>query len=244
MNNRFIKTITLLASSAIFISGCDDTSSFETPNTNTDTTLNSGVISQKNFTILSSDLTPSIFADPALDTFTFTELDITVRIGDRNNQVLTDAHTVYFKTEWGLIQPSCVTENGTCSVTWQTSSGDTAPNDHKNTIMAYSIGEESFTDVNGDAIFDDNDNATPSFSDIEEPFVDSNRNRMYDAGEPITDVVNGNDATGENGEHDFGDTFFNGNGCTHTSLCSENFKTISVWDDVQINMDGPPAAVP
>ena len=150
----------------------------------------------------------------------------------------------FFATEWGLIEPSCVTENGTCSVTWQTSSGDTAPADHKNTIMAYSVGEESFTDVNGDAIFDDNDNATPSFNDIEEPFVDSNRNSIYDSGEPIIDVINGNDVTGVNGVHDFGDTFFNGNGCTHTSLCSINHKTIFVWDDVQISMDGPPPAVP
>ncbi len=240
MNNRFIKIISLVASSAIFASGCGDTSSLETPNTNIDTTLNSGVISQNNFTILSSDLTPSIFADPASNTFTFTELDITVRIGDRNNQVLTDAHTVFFKTEWGLIQPSCVTENGTCSVTWQTSSGDEAPDDHKNTIMAYSIGEESFTDTNGDAIFDDSDSI---FADQEEPYVDSNRNLMYDTGEPVKDVVNGNDPTGTNGEHDFGDSFFNGNGCTHASLCSESVKTIYVWDDVQINMDGPPTAL-
>jgi hypothetical protein len=239
MNNRFL-AITLLASS-MCLAGCsEDNSSFETPNTS-DTPINSGTVSQNNFTILAENLEPQIFADPASNVFTYTELTITVRIGDRKNQRLTDEHTVFFKTEWGLIDPSCVTEDGFCTVKWSTSSGSEAPTDHKNTIMAYTLGEESFTDVNGNAIFDDNDNATPSFEDIEEPFVDSNRNGIHDSGEQIVDVVNGNDPTAPtNGLHDIGDTFFNGEGCTHSSLCSINHKSIYVWDDVQLLMDGPP----
>ncbi|NOQ89098.1 MAG: hypothetical protein GQ550_09260, partial [Gammaproteobacteria bacterium] len=53
MNNRFIRIMTLVASSAIFVSGCGDTSTFETPNTS-GTATNDNVISQKNFTILFS----------------------------------------------------------------------------------------------------------------------------------------------------------------------------------------------
>lgn len=240
MNNRFINIFSIIASCALFTAGCsEDNSSFETPNTS-DTPTNSGAVSQNNFTILSSDLEPAIFADPAGGTFTFTELTITVRVGDRNNQVLTDAHTVLFKTEWGLIEPSCVTEDGSCTVEWTTSSGDDAPADHKNTILAYTLGEESFNDVNGNAIFDDSDNATPSFDDLEEPYVDSDGSRDYTPGEPIADVINGNDPTGKNGVHDIGDTFFNGQGCTHTSLCSTVQTSIYVWDDLQLSMDGPP----
>ena len=96
MNNRFIKTMALVASSVISVSGCGDPNTFETPDTS-DTVTNAGAISQDNFTILSEDLTPTIFADPALNTFTFTQLEIAVRIGDRSNQVLTDAHTVFFR---------------------------------------------------------------------------------------------------------------------------------------------------
>jgi len=244
MNNRFLTITPLLACSSLFIAGCsDDNNSFETPNTSS-TPTNAGIVSQNNFTILAADLEPVIFADPAKNTFTFTKMTITVRVGDRENQILTDAHTVLFKTEWGLIDPSCVTENGSCTVTWQTSSGDTAPADHKNTILAYTLGEESFTDVNGNAIFDDGDNANPAFDDLEEPFVDSNRNRIYDNGEPIADVINGNDQTGINGVHDIGDTFFNGQNCTHSSLCSTIQNNIYVWDDVQLSMDGPPPAAP
>lgn len=243
MNKSLIHTFLFIASSTFILTSCgEDNTSFTT--TGSTSSFKTGTVSSDNFTVLSSNLTPAIFADTASSTFTFTELDITVKIGDRNNQKLTDAHTVFFRTEWGLIEPSCVTVDGTCSVTWQTSSGGTAPADHKNTILAYTIGEESFSDINGNAIFDDADNDTPSFTDIEEPYIDSNENTMHDFGEPIVDVINGNDETGENGQHDFGDSFFNGNGCTHSSLCSETQKTIYIWDDVKIDMNGPPPATP
>ena len=242
MNNRLLHTFLLIASNVLLLASCGENNDSFTPAGTSGP--NSGVISSDNFTILSDDLTPTIFADPTKNIFTFTELKITAKIGDRNNQKLVDSHTIFFKTEWGLIEPSCVTKDGSCSVTWQTSSGGTAPSDHKNTILAYAVGEESFSDVNGNAIFDDGDNDTPSFTDLEEPYVDSNRNSMYDIGEQIADVVNGNDTTGENGLHDFGDTFFNGKGCTHSSLCSAAHKTVYVWDDVQIDMNGPPSATP
>lgn len=235
MQNCCIKYSFILFGGLLLASCGQDTSSFETPNTNI--ASNPGTVSHANFTILVEDLQPPIFASPTSNTFTFTELDVTVRIGDRNNEVLSDAHTVYFKTEWGLMNPpSCVTEAGTCTVSWQTSSGGTAPSDHKNTIMAYTLGEESFIDANGNALFDDGDT---TFTDIEEPFVDSNRNQVYDAGEPIVDAINGNDLTGANGVHDIGDTFFNGAGCTHSSLCSTTVTSIFVWDDLEIDMDGP-----
>lgn len=237
MNTRSIQTFLFITSAALLLIGCGENNDSFTQGAAANS-ANSGVISSDNFTILSSELTPDIFDDPNTSTFTYTELTITVRIGDRNNQKLTDTHTVFFKTEWGLIEPSCVTSDGTCSVTWQTSSGGTAPTDHNNTILAYTIGEESFTDVNGNGSFDDDDNSTPSFTDLEEPYVDSNRNLMYDLGEPIADV----DSAGTINEHDFGDGFFNGNGCTHSSLCSTTKKTIFVWDDVQIKMDGDPTA--
>lgn len=232
------RVLTLSASLAaiLLVTGCDsDNSSYETPNA--DLATNSGVISQKNFTVLSEDLAPSIFADPGICAFTYTELKITVNIGDRVNRVLTDKHQVYFETEWGLLKnSSCTTENGTCSVTWTTSSCDGVPSDHINTIMAYSVGEESFDDANGNNIFDDGDT---TFDDLEEPFVDANNNGIYDSGERIIDVPNGNDPAGNNGVHDIGDGFFNGGGCTHSSLCGD-FKKVSVWDQVVINMDGPP----
>jgi hypothetical protein len=243
MKNRFIKIVTLLASSSIFISGCSDTSSFETPNTSDDTPTNSGIVSQKNFSILSEDVQPKIF-DPikgAVDT----SLTITVKIGDRKNQLLTDAHTVYFATEWGLVEPSCTTKNGICTITWETSFGvnngaSTVPDDHLTTIVAWTLGEENFTDTNGDGFFADPE---PIFDDREEPYVDADTTDggfSAVAGDRILDVVNGNDLTGINGEHDFGDTFLNSPNCQHTSLCSTVRNTTFIWTDIVLQMDGPP----
>lgn len=240
-------TISLLLAGILLVSGCEsDTSGLVTPST--DIAANTGVISQANFSILAEDLEPSIFPDPNSNTLTFTELQITVNIGDRFNRVLTDAHTVLFATEWGALKSTscthpqytcCVTEDGTCSITWQTGPSNTAPSDHKNTITAFTLGEEAFADANGNYIFDDGDS---SFTDNEEPYVDANKNGIHDQGEQIIDVPNGNDTAGDNGFHDIPDTFFNGGGCTHSSLCSTIMPSVYVWDDVQLNMDGPAEA--
>jgi hypothetical protein len=235
MNSRLITFSALVTS--LVIAGCDsDTSSWESQNN--DLAVNTGVVSQKNFTILSEELQPDIFLAPGICAFTYTELKMTVIVGDRYNRVLTDPHTVHFETEWGLLKnSSCTTVDGTCEVTWTTSSCDDVPADHTNTIMAYTIGEESFDDANGNNLFDDGDTI---FDDLEEPYVDANNNNIYDSGEKIIDVPNGNDLTGVNGVHDIGDTFFNGGGCTHSSLCSTVINSIYVWDQVVIQMDGAP----
>ena len=243
MNNRFLNIFSIIASCALFTAGCsEDNSSFETPNTS-DTPTNSGTVSQKNLSLLASDPQPAIFDE--FGGATDTELTMTVKIGDINNQLLTDAHTVYFATEWGLIDPSCVTENGICTVTWQTSfapdptgsTGSTAPTNHLVTIVAYTDGEESFIDANGNGKFDDLDTV---FYDREEPFVDADIDGVFNTGDTLIDVINGNDLTGKNGVHDIGDTFLNSQNCVHTSLCSTVKRTSFIWVDIQIDMDGPP----
>lgn len=242
MNNRII-LLTLLAGSMLLISGCsEDNSSFETPNSSI--TTNAGIVSQKNLSILAEDVNPPIF-DPATGGATDTSLTITVKIGDLNNVLLTDEHTIYFATEWGLIQPSCVTSDGACTVTWQTSFGpggtSSAPADRLNTITAWTLGEESFIDSNSNGVFDDEDT---TFTDRDEPFIDSVNDGVFDAsnGDRIIDVINGNDLTGINGVHDIGDTFLNSPHCTHSSLCSTVLPISYIWTDIQINMLAPVTA--
>ena len=106
------------------------------------------------------------------------------------------------------------------------------------TITAYTIGEETFTDSNGNSLYDDSDSG---FDDIEEPYVDVNEDNIYNAGDTIIDVVSTNDTTGTNGQHDIADGFFNGGGCTHSSLCGVR-TSITIWDDISLKIDGP--AVP
>jgi hypothetical protein len=243
LNYGFISGV--LASS-LLLAGCSgDNEIFINPGTTTATT-NPGVISQKNFSLLAEDPAPAVI-DPITKDFTKTDVIMTVIIGDRNNQAVTDVHRVFFETEFGLLNPNyCDTEpDGTCSVTWSAIKPPDYLNngpgsDFRVTITAYTIGEEAFTDSNGNGVYDNND---AGFSDIEEPYVDADRilnsdPRSFTSGDTIIDVVSTNDPTGTNGQHDLADGFFNGNGCTHTSLCAVR-KTVTIWEDNILKINGP-----
>lgn len=238
MNNRFINILSIVASCALFAAGCsEDNSSFETPAAAGDTPSNDGIISQNNFTILFSEPTPKYY-DPETGNFTSVTSDVTVQIGDNKNQLITGSRVIYFRTEWGLIDPSCTTEDGGCSVSWRSGSPDTMPADFKNTIIAYSHGgQESYADINGNGIFDDGDIfATSTYADLEEPFINvdesySGSTSTFTAGDIIIDTINGLDLTGTNTEHDIGDGKFNGPNCAHSTLCSTTRTSITVWED-------------
>ena len=248
MNNRFINIFSIIASCTLFAVGCsENNSSFETPNTS-DTPTNDGLISQNNFTILFSEPTPT-FYDPASKSYSAVTSDISVQIGDNNNQLITGSRTIFFRTEWGLIDPSCVTENGGCSVTWRSGSPDTMPADFFNAIVAYSTtGQESFGDVNGNGRFDDGDIFnTDIYSDVEEPFINVDGSftyinnvyqDTYTDGDIIIDTINGVDLTGANAKHDDGDTLFNGPNCSHTLLCSTTRTIITVWESGELWLNG------
>ena len=224
MNNRFIKIMALVASSAIFASGCGDTSTFETPNTS-GTATNNNVISQKNFTILFSPVDVK-YADLVNGGYTAVTAEISVQIGDNNNQLITANRTIFFRTEWGLIEESCITEDGGCSVTWRSGSPDEMPANFLNNIVAYSSnGQETFLDINGNGLFDDGD----SFDDLDEPFIDINESGVFDLGDLIIDTINGRDLTGADTTHNNGDGLYNGPNCSHSSLCSTTLTTATVW---------------
>ena len=243
MNIRFLTIAPLIASSSLFMAGCsDDNSSFETPST-PGTVTNSGTISQKNFSLLTADIYPAVIDGTSGD-FTKTDVELTVFIGDRNNQTLTDAHTINFVAEYGLIEPSCITEDGKCSVTWSAIKrpvfGGPASDGYV-TITAYTTGEEAFTDSNGNNVFDD---ADAGFDDLEEPYVDADdvhdvASNGFTAGDIIIDVVSTNDPTGVNGVHDIADGFYNGTGCSHTSLCG-TATSVAIFDMVTMYMISNP----
>ena len=227
--------------SSLLLSGCseDGFEAYEDPGTLSVTT-NPGVISQKNFSLLASDWAPQVIQDDG--SFLKTDIDLTVFIGDRNNQTVTDGQTVTFVSEYGLINPpTCETdETGTCSVTWSAIKGDTVPGDFLVTVTAYAEGEETFFDTNGNGLFDDGD---AGFEDLEEPYVDANGDDIFSAGDTIIDVVSTNDPSGVNGQHDMADGFFNGTGCTHSTLCGVR-SSIVVWDDIVLKIDGPAETTP
>ena len=238
------KLITFMAITSLLGAGCTEEGVLQT----TESTTNIGTVSLKNFSVLFSEVDPTII-DPATGIFTQTNIEVTAYIGDRNNQQLTDPHTIYFKSEYGLIEPSCTTdETGSCSVSLSfidrpgplSSDGG---NDGYTTIVAYTTGEESFTDNNGNGIFDDLD--TGYFNDQEEPYIDFELRSglvgdgIFDGNDVVIDTVNGNDLTGINGVHDIADGFFNGSGCTHSSLCSTIVRSAIIWTASANGITGP-----
>ena len=164
------------------------------------------------------------------------EVDVTARLADHFNNMVPDGTAVYFTTEGGAIQPSCFTEDGACTVKWR--SQDPRPADHRVTILATAIGNESFHDTdsdgkysladgepykdeNGNFIYDEpfEDN-NPQNGIFDEPFL-NDFNGKWDVGEPFVDTMNGKYDPGEsftdlgNGQYDLGEVItndVNGNG--------------------------------
>ncbi|MCL2914351.1 hypothetical protein L2725_11285 [Shewanella corallii] len=105
-----------------------------------------------------------------------TQVKVTARLSDAFNNPVRDGTAVNFVTEGGDIQDSCTTEDGACTVIWESQQPRPAGNglfdDTSNplapqltpfmgqsyggraTITAYAIGEESFPDSNGNGRFD------------------------------------------------------------------------------------------
>lgn len=239
MNNRFVLIATLVASSVILLAGCSEDSVFETPDT-TGVITNDGLIAQNNFLLSATPDKPK-YID--LSTFDFTAVtsEISVKIGDNNNQLITSGQTIQFRTEWGLIEPSCTTVNGTCSVTWRSGSPDDMPSNLQNTVLAYATnGQESYKDFDDNGLFNDGD----EFDDIEEPFInlnenlDTDGNPIFNTGELIIDTINGVDITGANTQHDYSDGFYNGPNCAHSTLCSTTTVTSTVWASMALILSG------
>jgi hypothetical protein len=215
-------------------SGCADEDALMDPG---NVVSNSGTVSQKHFFIALDPVDPTVI-DLATNTIDFTvEVDVIVSIADRNNQILTDSHTVYFETEYGVIEPSCITVSGQCGVTWSPS-GYNIPADNNTTFVAYTGGEEAFLDPNNNGTYDDGE----TFFDVEEPWVNLDSTEspwVYDIGVDILiDTINANDFTASNKLHDVADGLFNGQGCTHSSLCSTVMPSTAVWDAYTLDLTG------
>ncbi len=245
----FSKNILLSALTGILLSGCgsSSTSSFQTP-ASTTTAVNEGVVSQNNLILLFSETAPQfvdLATNPGSASFADVESQISVRIGDVNNQLVTGQRTVFFKTEWGILSSDCSINNvtccitaddGTCSITWKSGSPDDMPADFLNNIVAYlENGQEAFTDVNGNGFFDDSD----SFIDLEEPYIDVNQDGTFTTGVDIViDTVNGVDPSGINASHDPADGLFNGPKCIHSTLCSPDFDSVTIWSSGSLRLSG------
>lgn len=168
-------------------------------------TVNTGLPQQLGFSLATSN------ANPEAGNIDGEKVTITARLSDSFGNPAPNDTTVNFTSEGGQIEPSCLTENGVCSVTW--TSSDPRPQDHRITILAYALGHETFFDTNGNNQFDSSDggaiakaclfNGTPEacsgngldvetfhsqgFSGLPTAFRDDNENFVYDSGERYFD---------------------------------------------------------
>lgn len=184
---------------------------------------------------------------------------VTARLADRFNNPVFDGTVVSFTAEGGSIGPSCSTVAGACSVTFtsqnprtsQLAAAGTAvyagnncgtlPNppsnatgcdDHRYTILATAIGEESFTDSNGNGYYD----AGEPFGDLAETFLDANENDVFDSA--YESLANG-DFNG-NGQRDPASGNFTGVLCN--SGC-DSAHSLNVYASLVIVMSSSAAVI-
>jgi len=210
MKNYFIKVFITVASCTFFLASCGSgNSAFEDPATSSD--IKTQIPDQDSLTV-----TVEKVALEGLD-FNGEELTVTVQSADRNNNPVPDNTAIRFITNGGSVEPQCLTVNGECTVTW--TEHDPTPPSLRAIILAYTSGEESFTDLNGNDKFD----AGEPFTDISEPFFDINNNGVRDAAtEEFVDADNDN-------TFDTADGLFTGQPCVGDNTVCNRVNAL-IWD--------------
>lgn len=146
------------------------------------------------------------------------EVPITIRAADRNNNRVDNA-VVNFLTNGGSVQSECTIQDGECTIEWR--SQDPRPDSGTVLILARTVGEESFEDLNSDGKYDDsNDNFDVARDDRGEAFLDKNLNGSRDGDEPYFDY-NSND------QYDAPNGIYNGTACLAEATCSTDLLEIS-----------------
>ncbi|QYJ69845.1 hypothetical protein K0H59_12370 [Shewanella sp. FJAT-51649] len=199
--------------------------------------ISTGLPDQDSFSLSASNLSPEGWDYDGV------EVDVTARLADAFNNPVPDGTAVTFTTEGGVIESSCLTVNGACSVKWTSQNprptGDTLamqgkepsldaglgqPYGGRVTILATAIGEESFPDTNSNGRFDASEvdsflnkkDVSGNPYDLSEAFVDHNEDHIFNPS------VAGGEAGGDaevftdfnsNGVYDQADGLYNGSLC-------------------------------
>ena len=196
-----------------------------------------GIPDQNSFSIAVDTLNPEGFD------FDGESATVTVRLADHlNGTGVADGTLVRFSTEGGRIEPFCETSGGTCSVQWESS--DPRPADGRSAILAWTLGNESFVDLDSDGVLNGNDvfdtadinDATPG-NDVPEGFRDDNHNGVYDA---ASEEFPAEHPTSDDGIYDFGDNEYNGVSCEDIAgpppvKCSSN-QLVTIWRQGSIDV--------
>jgi len=106
-----------------------------------------------------------------------TSTSVTLRAADRVGNPVPDGTTINFRSAGASIEPSCRTVGGACSVKFRSQAN--RPSSGRVAVLAWTVGEETFTDLNGNNRYD----AGEPWGDLGDTFVDANLNGVFDSGE-------------------------------------------------------------
>lgn len=164
---------------------------------------NPAIATQSNRLIISTGRPSQDFFSLAASTFNIegalidgTSTTLTVHASDRLGNIVPDGTAINFIAEGGQIvsisgtaTSTCMTSGGTCSVKLVSAEyrpqNDSEPSGKvtkdRVTVMAYTLGEESFLDSNGDNYYQLGEH----FDDLGDIFLDNNENHVWDGGEQV-----------------------------------------------------------
>lgn len=206
------------------LGGCSDDEPFATPSENAPT----GIADANSFSLARLPVNVEGL------NFNGVEIDVTARVADRHNHPVPDGTVINLLTNGGQIPPTCTITDGVCTVKWTSQNPRPGANGNPGSpgivvVLAYTVGEESFNDLNDNDNFDTGE----TIADISEPFMDHNRNGIRDSNEEFVDFDNDN-------TFDAPDGLYTGTSCVgDNTVCNRN--NLFVWDDTTILITGIPA---
>jgi hypothetical protein len=193
--------------------------------------VSTGLPDQDSFSVSAETLNPEAWDNDGVT------VPITIRAADHFNNPVPDGTTIVFSAEGGAIQSSCRIVDGSCFVNWS-SQAPRPQADGRVTILATSIGEESFFDGDGDGVYGSLVDSL-SGADLGEPYMDNNENGARNGIEEFRDF-------NYNGIFDgTGNSIYNGALCSDLAelagLCTQ--ELVFVQKSVVLVMSGSDAYI-
>jgi len=165
---------------------------------------------------------------------------LTARLSDHFSNPVPDGTSINFVAEGGQMGSTCSTITGACSATM--TSAAFRPLNGRVTVLAFAVGEESFSDVDGDGLADLSPNevvdANGVSTDMPEAFLDNNENGIRDtiAGSAVLEqFIDFNN----NGLFDVADGKYNGTLCNEPPSGTSSAGTCSATRSIHVRRNFP-----
>jgi hypothetical protein len=206
-----------------------------------------GIIAGDGFFVLANPAIPAVI--DASGAYTLQESTITAWADDIFDGDSPSGQIIKFKTEWGTFPEgdTCTLDNGFCSVQWRSGAPWSTPPDCRVAITAWTVGEETFADVNGNNLFDVAESLVLDYS---EPVLDINSDGLYSAivsFEGVPEIIDMNIIDGDmsagggkDGVFTTADGLYTGTLCAldNTTACTTNTSRV-IFDNFDLVIADP-----